>query len=272
MSPLLVTVCLFTFHFTVVLCASSIVFPDEEIDQSPSNISEKLIECLTDEFKIEFNGECRSLLKPDSNVCPEGQWIVLDLSAASLPNPVIRGKCALQKCPSQMHYFLSRQRCIHENQSSSVCPVGNVADTDFFGDGFCSCIKSPVHIKDEKSGKCYQAYKRGPCPKGQVWVVGGCRLDNCTTTRTRFPNKTIVTWSDGKCYAVNEQGPCKDGYDVSINVHTQTPECVDRLTSLTLVDPPCSGASHSGQCTKPVSSPQSIFYSQVASQVHKKRP
>ncbi|XP_054257306.1 uncharacterized protein LOC128982374 [Macrosteles quadrilineatus] len=279
MSPLVVTVTWITYTLSLVQCVpsfienDSIVFPEVDNATAPSDISAKLKECLKDYiFKIEFNGECHSVLTTDKTVCAHGQWLVLDFNSASLPNPVIRGKCAVRRCPPQYHFWVHQLACVHNNQSSLYCPFGSVLDTDYFGDGFCNCIKSPVHVRERNTDLCYPVFKRGPCPQDRVWVKGGCLLDNCTIARARYPQKTILSWSDGKCYAVNERGPCKGATEVlRINPYTARPECEDPKAPLHLVDAPCTGTDHSGKCTKAVSTPQNAFYSQVAEQASKKK-
>uniref|UniRef100_A0A1B6GMS8 DUF4789 domain-containing protein n=1 Tax=Cuerna arida TaxID=1464854 RepID=A0A1B6GMS8_9HEMI len=255
----------------------SIVFPDIESNTAPSDVSDKLKECIADDFKIEFNGECRSLLTTDG-VCPEGEWLVLDLLSASLPQLKIQGKCAPRRCGPKQHYWLEQRRCVYPNDSLSLCPQGTTINTDYFGDGFCECIKVPVHAR-ERSGRCYQVFTRGPCQNGKVWVRErgrmSCNTDSCGTTRARFPSKTIVPWHDGMCYAVNEQGPCVQGNVILINSWTLQPECGEHYTTLNLFSPPstCTGTDHSGKCARPVTIPQNVhnFYSNVADQASKKR-
>uniref|UniRef100_A0A1B6MCM0 DUF4789 domain-containing protein n=1 Tax=Graphocephala atropunctata TaxID=36148 RepID=A0A1B6MCM0_9HEMI len=289
MTPLTVStvvVCLLIYCCAVHTQSSfietdSIVFPETENDTTPSNpfdISEKLKECITDNSKIEFNGECRSLLTTEG-ACPEGEWLVLDLLSASLPQLKIQGKCATRRCEPKQHYWLDQRRCVYPNESSSLCPQGNTISTDYFGDGFCECIKEPIHARERRSGRCYQVFTRGPCVNGSVWVGErgrmNCCKDSCASTRGRFPAKTIVPWQNGVCYAINERGPCVQGNVIRINTLSLQPECGDPLTPLNLFNPPstCTGTDHSGKCTRPVTIPQNIqnFYSNVADQASKKR-
>lgn len=277
MAPLLIATCLLVYTAKLVAKPSfiendSIVFPESGNDTSYTNISSKLKECIQDD-KIEFNSECRSLLTTEG-ACPDGQWLVLDLLSASLPKPRIRGKCVLRKCPNIKHYWAPLNKCLFSNESSIVCPKGNIVSTDYFGDGFCECNREPVHAKD-RSGVCYPVFTRGPCPKNSVWVkVNGrmeCREDQCTATRSQFPIKIIVPWTDGKCYAVSERGPCEPGTVVTISMWTLQLECRDPLTPLHLLNPPCTGTDHSGNCAPSVTTPQNNFLNKVADQASKKR-
>lgn len=251
----------------------SIVFPDNITSPAVSGSSSKMKECIEENMKIEFNGECRSLLTTEG-ACPDNQWLVLDIASASQTVPKIQGKCVLRRCPPSLHYWFRENRCVHSNQSATLCLRGNRIKTDMFGDGYCECINEPVHARGQ-SGECFPVYSKEPCTWNKVWTWTGrwaeCREDNCAQDRVKAPNKTVTPWANGQCYSLNDRGPCGQGKVVKLDPDTFTARCEEPLATLNLFTAPCTGTDHAHSCAPPVKHSQANFLSQVATQLNNKR-